>query len=111
MTAFPKPLPRVLEKRHKQREEEIFKRSVFAEVDARDGYRCRACGKPADPRATSALKRGHRHHLKFRSRGGQDTTANILLLCAICHARVHFRDLLIIGYDANKQLKFRWVKR
>jgi 5-methylcytosine-specific restriction endonuclease McrA len=107
---FPKPRPKVLDKRDEKRDRDANERRVNAEVDARDKYRCRACGKPADPKSTDPLRRGHRHHLKFRSRGGQDSTANMLLLCAEDHALVHAYRLFIIGTDANEQLRFERVK-
>jgi 5-methylcytosine-specific restriction endonuclease McrA len=108
--SFPKPRPKVLEKRDLQREAERQKRDAYAAVDLRDGRRCRCCGQSADPRAMSALQRGHRHHLIFMSRGGQDTLANLVLLCAVCHARVHCRELVIVGDNANKVLRFQRVK-
>ena len=107
---YPKPVPRVLEKRDEQRDAAHLKRAVFAEVDRRDKFCCRACGKPADTRALDMLKRGHRHHLKFRSRGGQDTTQNVILICACCHALIHAHRLFTVGDDANKRVRFERLK-
>lgn len=52
---------------------------VYQQVDARDGLRCRICWEYAGLDI-------HRHHLVYRSAGGLTTTANILSLCANCHA-------------------------
>lgn len=106
MNPQPKPRPKVLDRREAQREAERNKREVYKQVDARDQGWCRCCWKDANPRALSMLKRGHRHHLKFRSKGGQDTTANLVLLCAECHAEVHAHTLVIVGEDANGPLRF-----
>jgi 5-methylcytosine-specific restriction endonuclease McrA len=29
------------------------------------------------------------HHIEFRSHGGSDSEANLITLCAPCHAAVH----------------------
>jgi 5-methylcytosine-specific restriction endonuclease McrA len=100
----------VLEKRDEQREAAQLKRAVYAEVDRRDRYSCRCCGHPADTRALDMVKRGHRHHLRFRSRGGQDTTSNVLLLCAFCHGEIHAHRLFAIGTDCNKRVRFERLK-
>ncbi len=46
----------------------------------RDGWRCQRCGSLTDL---------HVHHLQFRSRGGTESEANLITLCARCHAREH----------------------
>ncbi len=79
-------------------------------VNQRDQYRCVACGNGADPRAASELQRGHHHHVQFRSRGGQDVSSNLCLLCALCHADVHDRKLFISG-NADTRLVVRRVLR
>jgi 5-methylcytosine-specific restriction endonuclease McrA len=57
-------------------------------VDVRDGLRCRICGEYA------GVDIQH-HHIVYRSKGGEDTTANLISLCANCHLvgvhRGHFR--------------------
>mgnify|MGYP003624775335 CR=1 FL=1 len=80
-------------------------RKVCREVDIRDDGKCRACSRRttvAFP-PTHPLSR-HRHHIVFRSQRGPDTTANVLTLCAICHADVHAHWLEIIG-NANGELR------
>lgn len=50
------------------------------EVAARDGGRCRCCG-----RRTSL----HAHHIVFKSRRGDDASYNLIMLCMDCHNGVH----------------------
>jgi 5-methylcytosine-specific restriction endonuclease McrA len=45
------------------------------------------------------------HHVRFRSRGGVDSTANCACLCRMCHAEIHAYRLAVSG-DANGKLKF-----
>lgn len=45
-----------------------------------DGWRCQACGSMSNLEA---------HHQQFRSQAGDDAEANLITLCATCHARVH----------------------
>ncbi len=53
-------------------------------VLARDGHRCQAEGC----RATSFLEV---HHRKPRSRGGDNSEANLITLCSSCHRHLHER--------------------
>ena len=50
------------------------------EVLIRDNFRCQACN-----RYTLAPP----HHIIFKSRGGDDTAENLILLCQKCHALKH----------------------
>lgn len=89
---LPKPRPQIFDKRDQKREQEQQRRSVYAQVDARDGRACRCCGR---------REKLHHHHLTFRSRGGGDETSNVALLCQFCHALLHARQLWIIGTNAD----------
>ena len=66
-------------------------RLVYAAVDARDQHRCRVCRE----------YRGidiQRHHIVYRSVGGQTTTQNVISLCAECHlVGVHQARIKITG--------------
>lgn len=42
----------------------------------------------------------------FRSKQGSDSTDNVLLLCVLCHALLHARQLWILGKNADKRLTF-----
>jgi hypothetical protein len=80
-------------------------RMVCKAVDLRDGKQCRCCDTRSDPDATGLLKRGHRHHLVYRSAGGTDTTYNLVTLCASCHSDEHRNKLRIEG-DPDVALTF-----
>ena len=53
---------------------------IVARVLARDGSTCQLCG---------ARRNLEAHHIRYRSRGGEDTEANLVTLCHACHASVH----------------------
>lgn len=93
----PKGRPSVFEKRDSKRDQMQLRRSVYAQVDARDQRQCRCCGR---------RDKLHHHHLTFRSKGGMDTTENVLLLDQFCHALLHARQLWILGKNADKRLTF-----
>lgn len=54
---------------------------VRARVYARDGHRCRWCG-----RANVSVEI---HHIEYRSSGGQHVEDNLICLCFRCHKVVH----------------------
>lgn len=95
--AQPRPRPSVFDKRDLKRDRESVRRSVYAAVDARDERACRCCGR---------REKLHHHHLTFRSKGGGDCVENVLLLCVLCHALLHARQLWILGKNADKRLTF-----
>jgi hypothetical protein len=103
---FPKPRPKLLEKRDAKREQERQQREVYAIVAQRDQYRCRCCGRSGKYDATVAADALHRHHLIYRSKSGADTTSNLLTLCAICHSLIHARQLWPLETDADAQVRF-----
>ncbi len=75
--------------------------AVSARVDARDEGQCRVCGTRANPHVTTLLGRLHRHHIAYRSRGGEDITSNIVSLCAACHDEIHIHGTLHLEGDAD----------
>lgn len=91
--------------RQNEADKEAAWRAVCKAVDARDGKACRCCDKRSDPEATGLLKRGHRHHIIYRSAGGADVDSNIVTLCAQCHADEHKNKLRIEG-NPNVALTF-----
>lgn len=103
---FPKPEPRVIARTAREAAKATQRRKVYQAVNVRDRYRCVACGKPADPRALDMMRHGHHHHIQYRSRGGKDTTANVVLLCARDHADLHAGRLTITG-NADRTLKIQ----
>ncbi len=80
-------------------------KAVCRVVDVRDKRCCRRCGKRSDPNATGLLSRGHRHHIVYRSAGGQDVSENLVTLCAACHNAEHKHRLRIDG-NADEALTF-----
>lgn len=100
---------RVEEARARQAAVEANWRAVCKAVDARDGKQCRCCDTRSDPEATGLLKRGHRHHLVYRSAGGTDTTDNLVHLCAQCHADEHANKLRIDGNPDERLTFFRKI--
>jgi hypothetical protein len=77
-------------------------RFVNRQVALRDRYRCRVCERPADPTVPNRLKRGHHHHIVFRSACGPETTANKVLLCRACHDAIHVKRTLQIDGNADE---------
>lgn len=59
---------------------------LIAVVDERERQKCARCGR-------IIWVGGSRHHRKFRSRGGSDEVANLVLMCGSgttgCHGWVH----------------------
>ncbi len=84
-------------------------RAVCRVVDARDKRTCRACGRKSNPDAVGLLKRGHRHHIVYRSAGGEDVSSNLVTLCAVCHDDEHVKRTLEIDGNADDALAF-WRK-
>lgn len=74
-------------------------------VDHRDRLTCRACGRRCRPDAPSLLDRGERHHIIYRSAGGQDSSDNVVLICMGCHNDEHKHRLRIEG-NADVALTF-----
>ena len=93
---FAKPGSRAAEKKAARRDEQANWRKVVRAVQDREKFLCRCCH----------LRGEHAHHLRFRSRGGNDTVDNVVLLCQVCHADIHAYRLSIVGNDANGLLKF-----
>jgi len=54
--------------------------ALCEQVLQRDGWRCQSCG---------SLRNLQVHHRNFRSRLGDDTTENLITLCADCHRHQH----------------------
>lgn len=86
--AFPKPPSRAGERRARRAAKDEEWTRVRRLVLARDGRRCRVCHSRRDVEA---------HHIRFRSRGGEHTTANVACVCAICHADIHAYRLTLSG--------------
>ena len=73
-------------------------KAAFAQVTARDGRCCRVCKRRVG--GVGMLEAGHHHHLQYRSKGGEHTTDNLVLLCVACHQAVHDAEIRLSG-DAD----------
>lgn len=84
--------------------------NAYALVDHRDGWRCRICAVHT-VHPMLALHAGYsfeHHHIRKRSTHPELRTdpANIVLLCASCHAAVERKEVRIIGTNADGPLEF-----
>lgn len=95
-TSLQKPASKASEKRERTKAREKVYRASCQLVNRRDGFRCRACNVAIQGFA-------HHHHIRFRSQGRDDSTANLVLLCGACHADVHAYRLVITG-NADSEL-------
>jgi 5-methylcytosine-specific restriction endonuclease McrA len=57
-------------------------RELYQQILRRDGWRCQVCG---------SMQNLEVHHLKFRSRCGDDSDENLITLCVGCHVVAHHR--------------------
>lgn len=90
------------ERREKDTAEAANWRNVCRLVDTRDDHRCRVCKRRVVARAIDSRERGEHHHLIKRSQGGEDITANVVLLCVgKCHDDIHVRALMKLAGDAD----------
>ena len=67
-------------KRPRIREELQEYRDLRTQVLQRDSWRCQNCG---------SFNNLQVHHIRPRSRLGDDTEANLITLCANCHRNCH----------------------
>lgn len=104
MTAFPKIGPRgsrADEKSARMAQERRTLQEAHKVVDARDGGRCRVCGRRCSPRALSLVDRAERHHMVSRRYDNTHTSANLLTLCKGCHDQIHVLGVLHVSGDAD----------
>jgi 5-methylcytosine-specific restriction endonuclease McrA len=98
--AIPKPEPRWKSKQAKVTAEQKAERECYAQVDRRDSHCCRVCR--ARVGGVGMLAAVHHHHLEYRSRGGDHSTANVVSLCVRCHSAVHAAEIRLSG-DADER--------
>ena len=61
--------------------------NVKAYVFARDGYKCRVCGRRAgSKREDGSIVKLHAHHIDFRSRAATDNPDRMASVCTRCHS-------------------------
>lgn len=88
---------RVEEKRERRRSDRAAWAAVCKMVDQRDRGRCRSCARRCDPNAIGMLERAERHHITYRSAGGEDDAFNVVTLCAQCHSDQHAARIDVRG--------------
>ena len=71
---------RLLRKRPRLKLDPKAYKELCGQVLARDGWRCQSCGSARNLQV---------HHLRARSKLGDDALQNLISLCAHCHARQH----------------------
>lgn len=87
---FPKPIPRVLERKAEIRARTMAALKARTQVWVRAMGKCEKCGRRAE-RSVDSLRAGNVHHVVYRSRGGKDDPANLILTCRECHRDIHGR--------------------
>lgn len=75
------------------RDASIRQADLYLAIERRDRGRCRVCCRIAWL---------HRHHIIYRSRGGADTSDNLISVCRECHADIHGGTLKLHG-DADRR--------
>ena len=95
---IPKPEPRARTKARKRAATQRLRSKVIQDVDDRDGGICRIC--QSRTMAFDLSRQPHHHHIVYRSHGGLDTLENIILICALCHDKVHRSGKLRLSGDA-----------
>jgi 5-methylcytosine-specific restriction endonuclease McrA len=78
---------RIADKKTRARTEAQFRAAVWK----RDEGKCRTCGRKVKRTLTICAEQGHVHHLRGRNVAPEDRTnpKAAVLLCAVCHQRVH----------------------
>ena len=97
--SFPKPARRLTDKTDQRRERALAWRIVCAQVDRRDNYRCRVCGKRTVRTLSLVPERAEHHHLVPRSRSKtlQFDPRNVILVCAEDHGKLTRYELTVAG--------------
>ena len=93
-----KPEPRAKTKARLRRLAQKHRSIVMKAVDLRDEGQCRIC--QCQTSAFHLPRQPHHHHIIYRSQGGLDTPKNIILVCALCHDKVHRSGKLRVSGDA-----------
>lgn len=100
------PRHRTLDKVSKKRSDDSEQRQAYAEVDERDGKRCRCCNRRGNPNAITTIGRIHRCHIHDAGTLGEMSAKNLVSLCWICAALETGKQLFFVGKNANKPMRF-----
>lgn len=84
---FPKPTPRLIDRVAHKREREAKAAAFRKAVWARDGSKCRHCGRRVVHTAALVPSRGEVHHRRGRNVAPEDrfNVRAAVLLCGVCH--------------------------
>lgn len=98
---FPKPRHPLLVREERRKKQEHLAAMLRAQIRARDGHHCRYCGNFVRPNRVLPSQRAEIAHIVPRSLAParKFDLSNLLLLCAICHARIHAHELEFVGTD------------
>ena len=77
-------MERLRRKRPRLRLDPKTYKELCGQVLARDGWRCQSCGSARNLQV---------HHLRARSKLGDDALQNLISLWARCHARQHLNPV------------------
>ncbi|GAB2955611.1 HNH endonuclease signature motif containing protein [Aquaspirillum soli] len=68
-------------------------RKAITLAKIRESYRCELCSSELNI---------HGHHISDYSFGGEATPENILVVCKVCHDKVHAGEITVYTYDYRK---------
>jgi 5-methylcytosine-specific restriction endonuclease McrA len=102
-----KPEPRARIKARLRRLAQKQRSQVMQAVDLRDEGQCRIC--QCQTLEFHLPRQPHHHHIVYRSQGGLDTPENIILICALCHDKVHRSGKLRLSGDASALMIERFI--
>lgn len=68
-------------------------RKAIALAKIREGYGCELCPSKLEI---------HGHHILDYSFGGEATPENILVVCKVCHDKVHAGEITVDTYDYRR---------
>lgn len=84
------------ERRKRRGQIERGYQAVRAVVLERDGGVCRICGGSFGIQV---------HHIKFRSAGREDSTANCIVICQTCNDGIHVTRSIVVTGNGDGELR------
>ena len=93
----PKPAPRLIDRVARQRAENAALRTSYRQVDVRDHFACRCCGRRLVKTLTLCPARAEHHHLVGRWIAPmlRADVRNIIAVDAECHGKLTRHELLV----------------